>query len=248
MVRAAFLISVGPVAMESGAGSSSSLPTPEAPQQPFRYLSLPVEVRKQIMKEAFIIGDVHVHPLPTQKRTPTTVASILDAPSRKTQSKARIFTPPLAKDNTHDAMGLVALKCTKGYPFPATCTQVYFEGQYLFLSKDMFCFPLGPASHAKTWVDDLQPKNQALVTTLKVYSSFRDITYEDWHRVYNNTVSYCSRRRSRKFDQGIFRIMVEDHMRAIQQKSTDQKTGLRAIMISNSVLGDFNFLTINWGI
>lgn len=69
--------------MESDTGSSSSLPTPEAPQQPFRYLSLPAEVRKQIMTEAFIIGGVHVHPLPTQKRTPTTVASILDAPSRK---------------------------------------------------------------------------------------------------------------------------------------------------------------------
>lgn len=165
--------------------ASSHVAPPAIVQQTIPYLSLPAEIRNQIMEAVLVIGEVTVQRKPTKLQDLDHArSSPKNDISLKMSSRAPSF----------------AAKCIDGYPFLATCRQVYEEGRALFFSKNTFRLPAGPVEDSRAWLEGIQPKNQLMLSSLNLSLSIEDTTQDKIDQLYRLDLS-------KTWDS-----MIEDHI------------------------------------
>lgn len=141
-------------------------------QHTFSYLSLPPEIRNQIMRLAFDFGEVVVRrrPRTTSKPLPGGVFSGKLVKVTSSQEPGHLT----ATGDKHPA----AAKCVDGYPFLSTCRQVFEEGRSLFFANT-FRLPPGPVEDSKAWLSAIQTINCSMITYLSLSFGLGDITHEE---------------------------------------------------------------------
>lgn len=149
--------------------ASSQLAPLTMVQQTTSYLSLPAEIRNQIMEAVLVIGEVTVQRKPTKPQDPDLSRS---SPKNDISLKVSSRVP------SH------AAKCIDGYPFLATCRQVYEEGRALFFSENIFRLPAGPVEDSKAWLEGIQVKNHLMLTSLNLSLSIEDTTQDKIDQLY----------------------------------------------------------------
>lgn len=164
------------------------------PRQALGYLSLPPEIRNQIMGYVLMPGDVHPCVTPFQyeedrtleaKRvlksgTVTVMGSRLGlmykAPLSSTYAVLSRLFAPLTQD-------LGPLKKTKprqanqpGFQLLASCKQVYNEGHFIFYSTNTFHMPRGQLQDTLILYNTLCPEHKACMKRVQITLGIADLT------------------------------------------------------------------------
>ncbi|KAI4113195.1 MAG: hypothetical protein LQ338_008219 [Usnochroma carphineum] len=155
------------------------------------YLSLPAELRHQILEEALIIDDC-VRPIggPTVHRSWRRDIDIVIAAQRQALKDLIRYR--------HSLKVYILYSVTEGYftiiltvkpticrstadvapHFLSVCRTAYEEGHPLFYSQNTFQIPPGPLSVTKQYFDGLQPEHRRLIRKVVLNISLVDLTVE----------------------------------------------------------------------
>ncbi|KAL8731380.1 MAG: hypothetical protein Q9166_003472 [cf. Caloplaca sp. 2 TL-2023] len=164
-------------------------------QQPTGYLSLPFEIRRQILEEALSAGQV-VWPYRGLTAHERWQEDCKLATAAQRQAWKRFMRHPstmhistlFSVSNCYyaiifqtPAMCIPAIRTAPH--FLSTCHTAYDEGHQLFYSKNIFFMPHGPLSNAKDYYDDLQPHHKRLIRHMVIDLTLLDLTIESFNDI-----------------------------------------------------------------
>lgn len=166
------------------------------------YLSLPGEIRNQIMTLVLLPGDIylpngppavwdHFEPFPgTQPQVgsadiKSADEQLLDASMCYDRILRRETSIMLYHRRLSELFGesFLAKSSTEAFKNPvpgiqllATNRRIYNEGHHIFWTRNMFYLPQGPLAHAQNRFDNILPDHKPLIKRIGVKFSFLDLT------------------------------------------------------------------------
>ena len=147
------------------------------------YLSLPPEIRNQIMRLALVPGQIHIRPPIIAKRNSQYLAMQVGVLPKsfflikKTiLKKASTFVHWIRPGLSYPLEEAESTMAESGCQLLATCCQVYLEGHGWFYSLNTFYIPRGPLLHTIEYFDKLQPSHRALMKTIGIRFGLQDLT------------------------------------------------------------------------
>ncbi|KAL8832514.1 MAG: hypothetical protein Q9170_004847 [Blastenia crenularia] len=151
------------------------------------YLSLPPEIRSQILKQTLISGSVRPYRGQTAHGNWQRDFEIVIAAHRHAW-KGFILHPDstssIAAWEAIDSYWIIMLAETPtlcssalaiGPHFLSVCRTAYEEGHVIFYSQNTFYLPCGPLSHTRDYYDHLRPKHQKLIRKMVLELTIFDL-------------------------------------------------------------------------
>ena len=154
----------------------------------FDYLSLPGEIRNQIMQYVLLPGDIYPQ------------SSMPIEPGRISQSSTSLWLAcsdllgwpagPLKNDSELAPEEKREMRDNKlpSIPFLVASKQMFEEGERFFYECNTFHLPRGSVEAMRTWINQLSPRHKAMIKSVCLTLTLADVTapvlsaFNEWRR------------------------------------------------------------------